>query len=74
MAVSVLSYRSRQGDTVDLIVWRHYGRQDGRLVEKVLDANPGLADLGLLLPLGTEVVLPAIEEETGAVEVARLWG
>jgi hypothetical protein len=31
----------------------------------VLDANPGLADLGVILPLGTRVLVPAAPEATG---------
>ncbi|TLX52838.1 phage tail protein, partial [Stutzerimonas nosocomialis] len=33
------SLRAQQGDTVDAICWRHYGRTAG-VVEQVLDANP----------------------------------
>ena len=50
--------RSVQGDTVDLICWRTYGRTAG-ITEQVLEANPGLADLGAELPIGTLVTLPA---------------
>ena len=50
--------RARQGDTVDLICWRTYGRTAG-ITEQVLEANPGLADLGPELPIGTLVTLPA---------------
>ncbi|WP_321931533.1 MULTISPECIES: tail protein X [Paraburkholderia] len=46
-----------QGDTVDAICWRYYGRTDGT-VEAVLEANEGLADYGVVLPLGTLVDLP----------------
>ena len=52
-----MQVRSVQGDTVDAVVWRHYGRTAG-LVERVLDANPGLADLGPVLPGGTLINLP----------------
>jgi phage tail protein X len=48
---------SRQGDTLDALCWRHYGRTDGT-VEAALQANPGLADLGVVLPMGTVVELP----------------
>lgn len=46
-----------QGDTVDALVWRHYGRTAG-LVEMVLNANPGLSAHGPVLPMGTPVLLP----------------
>ena len=52
--------RSNQGDTVELMVFGHYGSQDQGLVEAVLDdlANLGLADLGSVLPIGTLVTMP----------------
>ncbi|MCY1377737.1 Phage Tail Protein X [compost metagenome] len=48
---------AQQGDTLDAICWRHYGRTAG-VTEAVLDANPGLAELGAVLPLGTPLNLP----------------
>jgi phage tail protein X len=40
----------------------------------VLDANPGLADLGVILPLGTRVLVPAAPEATGTpVPLVQLW-
>lgn len=50
--------RALQGDTVDAICWRVYGRTAG-LTEAVLEANPGLADLGPVIPQGHLVTLPA---------------
>ncbi|WPZ28987.1 tail protein X [Sulfitobacter sp. OXR-159] len=73
MAGSDPYYQSKEGDTVDLIVWKHYGRQSDGLVEAVLAANRGLAALGPILPLGTKVVLPPAEEPR-AQEAVRLWG
>ncbi len=37
-----------QGDTLDAICVRYYGRTEG-VVETVLAANPGLAELGAVL-------------------------
>ena len=37
------------GDRLDLICWRHYGSLSGRVVETVLDANPGLAMASVLI-------------------------
>ncbi len=48
--------RAHQGDTVDLMAYRHYGSTD--MAEAILLANPGLAALGPVLPHGTLVVLP----------------
>jgi phage tail protein X len=48
------------GDRLDLICWKHYGSLDGRVVELVLDANPGMA-MSCELKAGQEVRLPAVE-------------
>lgn len=37
------TYRTREGDRLDLIAWRHYGHLQGT-VERVLEANPRLAE------------------------------
>ncbi|PKA72411.1 phage tail protein X [Pseudomonas baetica] len=54
MAVSI---RAQQNDTVDALCWRHYGRTAG-VSEAVLEANPGLADHGPILPQGLLVRMP----------------
>lgn len=67
-----LIYTTSDGDTVDYIAWRQYGRQTGRVVEKLLEANPGLADYGPVLPAGVIVRLPVIAAEPQARGV-YLW-
>ncbi len=52
-----MQIRSIQGDTVDRICQRVYGRTAG-VTEQVLIANPGLADRGPILPMGTLITLP----------------
>lgn len=59
MTIRADSVTSVQGDTVDLICARHYG-YTAKVTEDVLAANPGLAALGVQLPVGTRVKLPAI--------------
>ena len=51
--------RTLQAETVDALCWRHYGRTLGA-VEAVLQANPGLASCGPILPQGTLVLMPAL--------------
>jgi len=64
-------YRTRDGDTLDWICWKHYGRQSGA-VEAVLEANPGLADKGPVLSAGELIQLPDLSPASTA-EVIRLW-
>lgn len=66
-----LSYRSKQGETLDYICFKRYGKTNG-VVEQVLIANPGLAEKGIVLPLSTLVTLPDIDEPS-AFNVVRLW-
>lgn len=66
-------YLSKDGETVDRIVWQHYGRQNERVVETVLEVNPGLAGYGPTLPAGVRIELPEIAREQ-STESVRLWG
>ena len=66
------SLRAQQGDTVDAICWRHYGRTAG-VVEQVLDANPGLADLGPVIPNGTLITLPDAAPQAERRQMVNLW-
>lgn len=63
--------RAQQGDTVDLICYRHYGRTAG-VTEFVLASNPGLADLGPVLPHGTPVELPDLPPPAQE-KIVQLW-
>ncbi|OXJ41009.1 MULTISPECIES: tail protein X [Burkholderia] len=49
-----------QGETLDALCWRHYASTAGT-VEAVLEANPGLAELGVVLPMGTVVDMPELD-------------
>ena len=48
------------GDRLDLICWRHYGSTEGRIVERVLEENPGISRT-TTLSAGMMIVLPDIE-------------
>ncbi|WP_439668367.1 Bacteriophage P2 tail protein GPX [Cupriavidus necator] len=63
--------RTLQGDTVDAVCQRVYGRTAG-VTEAVLAANPGLADLGPVLPHGTVIDLPDTFPQP-AVQRVQLW-
>ena len=62
---------AQQGDTLDALCHRHYGRTEG-VVEAVLLANPGLAEVGVILPHGTPVTLPVMATAP-ATETVQLW-
>jgi phage tail protein X len=64
-------YRTSDGDMLDWICWKHYPGQSGA-VEKVLEANRGLADLGPVYEAGVEIVLPEIDP-IPEVKAVRLW-
>lgn len=65
--MAVLS--SLEGDTIELMVYRHYGRQDADLLQRVLDhaANKELSAIGPVLPVGTVVTMPTVPEADAAV-------
>jgi len=62
---------AQQGDTLDVLCHRHYGRTEG-VVEAVLLVNPGLVQVGVILPHGTAVTLPVMETAS-ATETVQLW-
>jgi phage tail protein X len=65
-----------EGDfiTVPLIVWRRFKRPMPGLVETIFDTNPGLADLGHYLPVGTVFTMPIpTPREPVILEPIKLW-
>jgi len=64
---------ARQGDKLDLLLWRDAGLGPGDLT-RVLDANPGLTELGPSLPPGTTVIVPASAAPAARVlPLIQLW-
>lgn len=63
---------TQQGDTVDALCWRYYGRTDGT-VETVLEANNGLADHGPVLPVGLTVEMPDISTVQATKPLIQLF-
>ncbi len=67
-------YMTSDGDMVDLICRRHYGQTTAGIVEQVLQANPGLADRGAILPMGITIVLPEVQGDAlPVVASVKLW-
>lgn len=68
-----LEYRTRDRETVDLIAFKVYGSTGG-VVERILEANPGVSDFGPTLPSGLLLQLPSIEPATVTiVQGVKLW-
>jgi len=64
--------RTIQNDTVDALCWRFYGRTAG-VTEAVLEANPGLADHGPVLPQGLVVNMPEAQTTAPQRQMVQLW-
>ncbi|MBP6518328.1 tail protein X [Shewanella sp.] len=65
-----MKFQAHQGDTVDLLCFRYYGRTQG-VVEQVLNANPGLC-LTTELKAGQWVDMPDITEPKQK-DIIQLW-
>jgi len=75
MAIETLTVIAEQ-TTLDLLLWRRYKRDVQGLVEDTLSRNPGLARLGVYLPVGLKVQVktPAPEPKgRAAVRVVSLY-
>lgn len=68
----MIEYKTSDGDTAEFVAWKHYGTQSGQVVERVMQANPGLSDLGPVLPAGVLIKLPELEA-VGVSEGVKLW-
>lgn len=65
------TYRTIEGDTIDAIAHKHYGRHDGT-TELILEANRGLASKPLILPEGTVIILPDIDD-SAPIQTVKLY-
>ncbi len=62
---------TEEGDSVDLIAFKRFGASNGT-TESILDANPGLAALGPVLPAGVKVIIP-VPVQKDRRQSTRLW-
>lgn len=67
------AYLTSADDMIDDVCSQHYGIAATGAVEAVLDANPGLADRGPLLPAGLLIELPELPAESREGGAVRLW-
>ncbi|EAB3771849.1 tail protein X [Salmonella enterica] len=65
-----MKVKALQGDTVDLLCFRHYGTTQG-VTEQVLAANPRLSN-SVFLEAGQEVELPE-QQKKKQREMIQLW-
>ncbi len=65
--------RSIEGDTADLIARREMGSEGEGATERLLAANPGLAETGPVLPRGTLVQVPERPAAPAIAPQIRLW-
>ena len=67
----MITYITKDGDVLDAICWKYYGSTVGT-VEKILEANRHLAELGNIFSAGVKIILPDLtpEEESESV---KLW-
>lgn len=65
---------TRENMTLELVVWAALGSQDDGVVEQAFALNPGLAALGVFIPVGTFVELPEPQAAKPALrETVQLW-
>lgn len=65
-------YRTKEGDMLDAICYRYYGRQSGA-VELVLEVNQNLSRQNEQLPAGVIIILPDLPNQTKDITPIRLW-
>lgn len=63
---------SQQGDTLDQLLWREAGLGADD-IGRILTANPGIADVGAILPLGTRIIVPATPRTPRVRPLVQLW-
>lgn len=57
----------QEGLMLDLVLWRRYGKPGEGLVARTLGLNPGLAELGPILPLRTVILLADLPRVPGRI-------
>ncbi len=67
----MITYTTKDGDTLDAICWKYYSKTSG-VLEKVLETNRHLAELGAIFSANVKIVLPDLTQEEEA-ESVKLW-
>ena len=66
-------YTTIQNDRMDKICKRFYGTEHGGNVEAVYDVNPGVAEIGNILPPGIVLLMPDRPQTLPLKDYVRLW-
>ena len=66
-------YRTKDDDMLDQICLKFYGHTNQRIVEQVIEANPMLANQGVILKTGIIINLPNIEMVKSETQSLKLW-
>jgi phage tail protein X len=71
--MAALTLIARQGDTLDALLWRDAGIGPAG-VGPTLAANPGVAELGTIIPAGTAITVPNTPaEQSQTRKLVQLW-
>lgn len=71
--MTVETYVTQEGDSVDLIAYRRFGKHG--MEAAILDANPGLAAHGPILPIGIKISIPIPAKDSVKLKFSRqLYG
>ncbi|MBC2655180.1 tail protein X [Pseudomonas sp. MSSRFD41] len=65
--------RSIAGDSANLLLYRELARSDDEVEEAFWRLNPGLAELGPVLPAGVWVLLPEVAARPRALAPVSAW-
>jgi len=65
-------YRAKDGDRLDIIMFKAYGSVDKKVTEAVLDANEHLLSASIL-KAGDIVYLPEIQTTQDETKTKALW-
>lgn len=64
--------RAHQGETLDQLCYRVLGTTAG-VTEQALQLNPGIAELGPVLPEGALIRLPEAQASQPRIKTIQLW-
>lgn len=70
------TYITKLYDRLDRVCWARYGSTSSKIVEWVIEQNPGIELYGIVLPLGISINLPDVPKKLDTPPVLKqvfLW-